>query len=63
MLPTGVKRASIELGITGPWKGIVGDGGLTFGHDGFGFSAPWQVIRDKVGMTGAAVAERLSAWL
>jgi len=63
VLPTGVKRASIELGITGPWKGIVGDGGLAFGHDGFGFSAPWQVIRDKVGMTGAAVAERLSAWL
>ncbi len=63
VLPTDVKRASIELGITGPWKGIVGDGGLTFGHDGFGFSAPWQVIRDKVGMTGEAVAAKLSAWL
>ena len=63
VLPVGVKRASVELGITGPWKGIVGDGGLTFGHDGFGFSAPWQVIRDKVGMTGEAVAARLASWL
>ncbi|MBM4359564.1 MAG: transketolase [Deltaproteobacteria bacterium] len=63
VLPAGVKRASVELGITGPWRGIVGDGGLALGHDGFGFSAPWQVIREHVGMTGEAVAARLASWL
>jgi transketolase len=63
LLPRAAKRCSIELGITGPWRGILGDGGLTIGHDGFGHSAPWQVIRDKVGMTGDAVAARLGAWL
>jgi transketolase len=63
VLPRGVRRASVELGITGPWRGIVGDDGLALGHDGFGHSAPWQVIRDKVGMTGEAVAARLASWL
>lgn len=63
ILPRGVKRASLELGITGPWRGVVGDGGLAMGHDGFGFSAPWQVIREKVGMTGSAVAAQLESWL
>ncbi|MBM4374613.1 MAG: transketolase [Deltaproteobacteria bacterium] len=63
VLPRGIRRASVELGITGPWRGIVGDDGLALGHDGFGHSAPWQVIRDKVGMTGEAVASRLASWL
>ncbi len=63
LLPRGVKRCSVELGITGPWRGVVGEGGLTIGHDGFGHSAPWQVIRDKIGMTGDGVAARLRDWL
>src|SRR5690606_12552779 len=33
VLGEGIPRASIELGITLPWRGIVGDGGLTIGHD------------------------------
>jgi transketolase len=63
LLPSGVRRCSIELGITQPWRGVVGDGGLCIGHDEFGASAPWQVIRDKLGFTGQAVADRLARWL
>ena len=63
VLGRGLRRASIELGITLPWRGIVGDGGLTIGHDDFGHSAPWEVIQEKLGMTPQAVAERLRAWL
>jgi transketolase len=63
VLGEGLPRASVELGITLPWRGIVGDGGLTIGHDDFGHSAPWEVIQEKLRMTGPAIAERLKAWL
>lgn len=63
VLPPGVPRASFEIGITQPWRGVVGDGGLTIGHDGFGFSAPDNVIQEKLGFTPAAVAKRIQAWL
>ena len=63
LLPPGVRRATLELGITGPWRSVAGPGGLCVGHDGFGMSAPWEVIRDELGFTGAAFAERLRSWL
>ena len=63
VLPAGVRRCSIELGITGPWRGIVGVGGLCIGHDDFGASAPAVVIQEKLGLTPQAVAEKLTIWL
>ncbi len=63
ILPPGVKRCAVELGITAHWRGVVGLDGLAIGHDGFGYSAPWQAIRDHLGMTPEGVAERLRAWL
>jgi transketolase len=63
VLPPGVPRCSFELGITQPWRGVVGDGGLTIGHDDFGHSAPWEVIQEKLGFTADAVAARLAAWM
>ncbi len=63
VLPPGVKRASIEVGITQPWRGVVGDGGLTLGHDGFGYSAPWKTIRKALGLDAEGVATRLRQWL
>ncbi|MCA9622878.1 MAG: transketolase, partial [Myxococcales bacterium] len=63
VLPPGVKRCSFEIGITLPWRSIVGEDGLTIGHDGFGFSAPAEVIQEKIGHTPAQVAETIGAWL
>ena len=63
LLPPGVPRCSVELGITQPWRGVVGDGGLCIGHDGFGVSAPYEVIQSKLGFTAEAVSERIGAWL
>jgi len=63
ILPEGVRRCSIEVGITHPWRSLVGDEGLTIGHDGFGFSAPAEVIQEKIGLTPSQVAERIAAWL
>ncbi|MBI4954851.1 MAG: transketolase [Myxococcales bacterium] len=63
VLPPGVRRAAIELGVSWPWRAWVGPGGLCLGHDDFGTSAPWEVIRDELGFTPTAVAERVRAWL
>jgi transketolase len=63
IIPPAARAVSIELGITQPWRGIVGREGLCIGHDDFGYSAPWTVIREKLGMTPEAVAARIEAWL
>ncbi len=62
VLPPGVPRVSIELGVTAPWRGIVGDGGLTLGHDTFGHSAPDKVIAKQLGFVPDAVAAKIRAW-
>jgi transketolase len=63
VLPPGVPRCSIELGITGPWGALVGLDGLSIGHDDFGMSAPAKDIQAKLGMTGQGVADRIASWL
>jgi transketolase len=63
VLPAGVKRVSIELGISTPWRSIVGDTGLSIGHDTFGASAPAKVIAKELGFTPEAVAKRVGAFL
>ncbi len=56
------KRVAIELGRTGPWDSLTG-GGLSFGVDSFGESAPWKVLRDHFGMSAEAIAPKIKAWL
>ena len=38
VLPPGVRRAAIEIGVTEPWRGVVGPDGLVIGWDTFGNS-------------------------
>jgi len=63
VLPRGTPRAVIELGITQPWRGVVGDDGLVIGIDRFGASAPWQAIQKELHLTPEAIAEKLDDWL
>ncbi len=63
LLPRGVPLATIEAGITGPWKSISGLDGLNIGIDRFGASAPASVIAEKLGLTPAAVTDRIRTWL
>ncbi|MEZ4300609.1 MAG: transketolase [Polyangiaceae bacterium] len=62
VLPPGVPRVSIELGVSLPWRAIVGESGLTIGHDGFGHSAPDKVIAKQLGFVPDAVAAKIRAW-
>ncbi len=63
VLGVGIPRVSLEAGATLGWERVVGADGLTIGIDHFGASAPWEVVADKLGLTPAAVADRVEAWL
>lgn len=61
VLPTGVPRAVIELGISAPWRGVTGNAGLVFGLDRFGASAPDKILQKEFGFTPEAIAEKIKA--
>lgn len=63
VLPQGLTRVVVELGVTLPWQQLAGPSGLVVGHDGFGFSAPAPVIAKHLGFTPEALAERVSKHL
>jgi transketolase len=59
VLPATGKRVAIEAGRSTGWERFVGRDGLVIGVDTFGASAPAGVIAEKIGFTGAAVADRI----
>lgn len=59
VLPYGIPRVSIEAGVTGPWRSIVGDRGLTIGLDEFGASAPDTDLAVHFGFTADVVAGKV----
>jgi transketolase len=63
VFPATGRRVSIEAGRTRLWGGLVGEEGLSIGVDDFGQSAPYQMIAEKLGLTGPQVAERIVAFL
>jgi transketolase len=62
VLPEGVKRVSIEIGRTAPWRSVVGLEGLALGIDEFGQSGPYKELQKLYGMTPEAVTEKVLAW-
>jgi transketolase len=63
ILPRGVPRVAIEIGVTAPWRGVVGESGLVIGCDHFGASAPDKDIAKAFGFTKEHVAEKVQALL
>jgi transketolase len=63
VLPPLARKVSIEAGRTPPWRGVVGDRGLTLGIDHFGASAPEKILAAKFGFTVDAVVEKVRAWM
>ncbi|HET9931575.1 MAG TPA: transketolase [Polyangiaceae bacterium] len=59
VLGVGTRRVTIEAGMSGPWRSVVGDKGLTIGIDRFGASAPAERLAEEFGLTGAKVAARV----
>lgn len=63
ILPPGVRRASLELGVSEPWKMITGLDGINIGIDRFGASAPFERLQEEFGVTAELVAKRIAAAL
>jgi transketolase len=59
VLPPGVRRVAIEIGVTEPWRAVVGPTGLVIGLDHFGASAPDTVLQKEFGFTPEAVVARI----
>jgi len=59
VLPPGVRRAVIEIGVSGPWRGVVGPDGVVVGHDDFGASAPDKALQKEFGFTPEAAAAKI----
>jgi transketolase len=53
------KRFSIELGSTFGWQGFLGDDGIAFGCDHFGYSAPFNDVMQKIRFTAADIAAQI----
>jgi len=62
VLPRGVPRVSVEIGVSAPWYSVVGDRGLVIGHDDFGASAPDKDLAKHFGFVPEAVATKIRAW-
>ena len=63
VLGDGIPRVSVEAASTFGWERVIGADGLAIGLDHFGASAPADVIAEKFGLTGPAVAARIADWL
>lgn len=55
ILPTGIKRFGLTAGLPVNLEGLVGENGMVWGLDSFGFSAPYQVLDDKFGFNSEDV--------
>jgi len=59
VLTPSARHVAVEAGVPDPWYRHVGRDGLVLGIRRFGASAPAEVLAEKFGFTGAAVAERV----
>lgn len=63
VVPPMSKKISIEAGRTYGWRRVVGEAGLCLGIDHYGASAPGELLAEKFGFTGPAVADRIRSFL
>jgi transketolase len=63
VLPEGVKIFGLTAGLPVNLEGLVGCHGKVFGLESFGFSAPYQILDEKLGFTGQNVYEQVKSLL
>ncbi len=63
VIPDDIPKVVIEAGISFGWKYIVGDNSLIIGMEGFGLSAPGDVLMKEFGFTGENVANKTKKFL
>ena len=63
VLPAGVPRFGLTAGLPVTLQGLVGENGKVWGLDSFGFSAPAEVLDEKLGYTAENVAKQVQSLL
>jgi len=63
VLPSGIPVMGVTAGLPVTLQGLVGAQGKVFGMESFGFSAPYKVLDEKLGFTGAQVAAQVLSFL
>lgn len=63
VIPLEIPVVVIEAGIAQGWRDLIPNPMLFIGMHRFGASAPAEVLAEKFGFTGQAVAEKITAWL
>jgi transketolase len=59
----GIPVAVVEAGVAHGWHSLTREPLLFIGMNGYGVSAPYQVLAEHFGFTGKSVAERVLSWL
>ncbi|PKQ00591.1 MAG: transketolase [Alphaproteobacteria bacterium HGW-Alphaproteobacteria-13] len=59
LLPSGLRRVSIEAGVTLGWQKYIGSDGLAFGIDSFGASGPIDDLFDHFGLNAEDIAVKV----
>ena len=63
VLPKNLKRFGMTAGLPVTLEGLVGENGKIWGLDSFGFSAPYQVLDEKLGFNAENVRAQVKALL
>ena len=63
VLPKGVKRFGLTAGLPVNLLGLVGEDGMIWGLESFGFSAPFKVLEEKLGFTPEQVYIHIKEFL
>ena len=63
VLPAGIPRFGLTAGLPDTLSGLVGETGRIWGMKSFGFSAPYQVLDEKLGFTGENVYNQVKDML
>lgn len=63
VIPEGVPVFGLTAGLPVTLQGLVGKNGKIFGLESFGYSAPANVLDEKLGFTGENVYKQVTAWL
>lgn len=63
VLPTGAKVFGMTAGLPVTLQGLAGSNGKVWGLESFGFSAPYQVLDEKLGFTAENVYNQVKAML
>jgi transketolase len=61
VIPKGARSVVIEAAVLQGWERVAGNDALFLGIDRFGASAPWKVLQEKFGFTGAQIADKVKA--